>query len=111
MADRDDISKLLETLKNGGVGKSPADMTLEEITEHNEAQFKKVMENFKKIETKDIIHMLVSAENLLIMMQREDPPLKRRHAEALHNARIFISCILDGKLPTNWDDIKPYKKD
>jgi len=103
--DDKDPAKLLEALlSQGGVDKN---MSLEEIQKRLEEQEKEIISNFKKLETKDIIKMLVAAENYISVVQRSNPSLTKKNHMALDNAKVLVSCILDGKKPDNFDELGP----
>lgn len=101
-SDTKDPTKLLESLLSGGE-KLP---TMEEIQAKIDEQEKEISSNFRKLETKDIVKLLVSAENYVNMVIRSNPSLTQRNHSHLHNARILIGCVLDGKLPDNYEELK-----
>lgn len=107
MSKTDLPPELLELLgKHTGMDKMP---TPEEIKAQLAEQEMEIMQNFKKLETQEIIKMLVAAENYLTHVWRSDPALTRKNHSALHNARTLITCVLDGKKPDNYDDLGKVK--
>jgi DNA-binding transcriptional regulator YhcF (GntR family) len=109
MSSSDDPKKLLEALL-AGAGKNGAKMpTAEEMQEELAAQEKEIADNFKKLETGEIVKMLVAAENFINHILRSDPHLTARNHAALRNARVLIGCILDGKKPENLDELNVLK--
>lgn len=102
MSSSDDPKKLLEALLSGKDAKLPS---VEEMQAEMAAQEKEITENFKKLETADIVKMLVAAENFIQHILRSDPPLTSRNRSALLNARVLIGCILDGKKPDNFNEL------
>ena len=93
MSKQDDLIKQL--LAAGG---TPS-MTKEEMEKANEKLVADISANFKKIETKDIVRCLVTAENLLTIFIRSDPALTRQSHNDVAEARALISAVLDGNIP------------
>src|SRR6184192_2270012 len=93
MSKQDDLIKQL--LGTGGVNS----MTKEEMEKANEKLVAQTAENFRKLETKDIVRALVTAENLLTMFMRSNPALTRQSHNDVAQARALVSAVLDGKIP------------
>lgn len=99
--DEKDPVKLLSALL--GSEKEP---TPEEIKAKLEQQEREIATNFKKLATTDIVNLLVAAENYINLVIRSNPSLTQRNHSHLYNARILLGCVLDGKLPQNYDELK-----
>lgn len=109
MNDPKDPAKLLEALLASQTEGGAAPLTAEEVQQKIDEQEKEIAENFKKLETKDIVKMLVAAENYLNFIHRSNPALTKRNHASLENARVLISCVLDGRKPQNLDELGPTK--
>lgn len=102
--DKDPAALLAELLQGGGVGRQP---TPEEMKAEFAKQAKEISDNFRKLETDDIIRMLVAAENFLAHIERSQPSLTMKNHAMLKNAKTLIGCVLDGKKPDNFNELGP----
>lgn len=107
MSSDKDTKDLIERLLSGASTGGQKMPSPEEMKAEFEKQEREIFENFKKLETKEIITMLVAAENFLNGFLRSDPPLTRRGISNLQNVKVLISCVLDGKKPDNFDELGP----